>query len=138
MVAARIGLIANPASGKDIRRLTANASVFDNQEKSAIVKRFFTGLAGVHPHAKVTYYDDTHHIARSALKDSPLCTTPLEMCVKGMVTDSTEAAAMLQDSAMLVTLGGDGTNRAVAKGWPSALLIALSTGTNTTARAPFC
>ncbi len=28
-----IGIVCNPASGKDIRRLTARASVFDNQEK---------------------------------------------------------------------------------------------------------
>src|SRR5690349_24031837 len=28
-----IGLIANPASGKDIRRLVAHGSVFDNEEK---------------------------------------------------------------------------------------------------------
>jgi predicted polyphosphate/ATP-dependent NAD kinase len=29
-----VGIIANPASGKDIRRLVAHASVFDNNEKS--------------------------------------------------------------------------------------------------------
>ena len=34
-----VGIVCNPASGKDIRRLTARASVFDNQEKLAIVRR---------------------------------------------------------------------------------------------------
>jgi len=34
-----IGIIANPASGKDIRRLVAHASVFDNREKAHIVRR---------------------------------------------------------------------------------------------------
>jgi len=34
-----IGIAANPASGKDIRRLVARASVFDNQEKCSIVAR---------------------------------------------------------------------------------------------------
>ena len=38
-----IGLVANPASGKDIRRLAGKASVFDNREKLAIVKRAVTG-----------------------------------------------------------------------------------------------
>ena len=32
-----IGIIANPASGKDIRRLVAYGSVFDNAEKTNIV-----------------------------------------------------------------------------------------------------
>jgi hypothetical protein len=32
--------------------------------------------------------------------------------------------------AVVVTLGGDGTNRAVALGWPDAPLVPLSTGTN--------
>ncbi len=32
--------------------------------------------------------------------------------------------------AVLVTLGGDGTNRAVARGWLDAPLVAVSTGTN--------
>jgi hypothetical protein len=30
---ASVGIIANPASGKDIRRLVAYGTVFDNQEK---------------------------------------------------------------------------------------------------------
>ena len=40
-----IGIIANPASGKDVRRLVARASVFDNQEKRAIVRRALMGMA---------------------------------------------------------------------------------------------
>jgi len=40
---APIGIIANPASGKDIRRLVAHASVFDNDEKSSIVRRVILG-----------------------------------------------------------------------------------------------
>ena len=38
-----VGLVANPASGKDIRRLTGKASVFDNREKLAIVRRAVVG-----------------------------------------------------------------------------------------------
>ena len=34
-----IGIIANPASGKDIRRLVSYATTIDNQEKVNIVKR---------------------------------------------------------------------------------------------------
>jgi hypothetical protein len=34
-----VGIIANPASGRDIRRLVAHGSVFDNQEKIHIIRR---------------------------------------------------------------------------------------------------
>ena len=46
---ATVGIIANPASGKDIRRLVAHGSVFDNHEKVNIVRRVLLGLeaAGV-------------------------------------------------------------------------------------------
>jgi len=42
-----VGIVANPASGKDVRRLVARASVFDNQEKQAIVLRVLAGIASV-------------------------------------------------------------------------------------------
>ena len=42
-----VGIIANPASGKDIRRLVAHGSVFDNEEKVSIVRRVLLGLEAV-------------------------------------------------------------------------------------------
>ena len=42
-----IGIAANPASGKDIRRLVARASVFDNQEKCSIVARCLVGITAI-------------------------------------------------------------------------------------------
>lgn len=39
-----VGIIAYPASGKDIRRIVAHASVIDNQEKINILVRVFLGL----------------------------------------------------------------------------------------------
>src|SRR5512146_2950227 len=39
-----VGIIANPSSGKDIRRLVAMGSVVDNNEKVNIVRRVLTGL----------------------------------------------------------------------------------------------
>ena len=41
----QVGIIANPASGKDIRRLVAYGTVFDNQEKVNIVRRLILSLA---------------------------------------------------------------------------------------------
>ena len=39
-----VGIVANPASGKDIRRLIAHGSTFDNNEKINIVRRVLIGL----------------------------------------------------------------------------------------------
>lgn len=124
-----IGLVANPASGKDVRRLTARASVFDNQEKAAIVRRC---LAGIHAFGAgpVRYLPDSHRIVASAVVETGIDATPLEVPVTGTAADTTRAAAALRGAAAVVTLGGDGTNRAFARGWLDAPLIALSTGTN--------
>jgi hypothetical protein len=50
----------------------------------------------------------------------------------GHASDSTEAAQRLRDlgAAAIVTLGGDGTNRVVAKGCGDVPLLPVSTGTN--------
>ena len=39
-----VGIIANPASGQDIRRLITHASTFGNDEKIRIVRRALIGL----------------------------------------------------------------------------------------------
>ncbi len=39
-----VGIVANPASGKDIRRLVAHGSVFDNNEKGNILQRILLAL----------------------------------------------------------------------------------------------
>lgn len=38
-----IGIIANPMSGKDIRRLVSHATVIDNNEKINIIERVVIG-----------------------------------------------------------------------------------------------
>ncbi|MDE0368443.1 MAG: NAD(+)/NADH kinase [Gammaproteobacteria bacterium] len=127
-----IGIVANPASGKDVRRLVARASVFDNQEKQAIVSR---ALVGAHAAGarKVAWLDDAHGIVAGAVKDhDDLECTALDATRTATPLDTITAARALKDidCAVVITLGGDGTNRAFAIGWHDAPLIALSTGTN--------
>ena len=43
----KIGIIANPTSGKDIRRLVGQALVVSNREKVNIVKRVLIGAHAV-------------------------------------------------------------------------------------------
>ncbi len=125
-------MVANPASGKDVRRLVARASVFDNQEKQAIVGRALTGAiaAGARNFA---YLDDAHGIVAGAFKDQGgLAAHALDATRTGTPLDTISAARALKDMdcAVTITLGGDGTNRAFVIGWPDAPLLPLSTGTN--------
>src|SRR5579864_6701689 len=54
------------------------------------------------------------------------------MPVLATSADSTRAAQILaeMDAGCIITLGGDGTNRAVARGCGSVPLVPISTGTN--------
>ena len=126
-----VGILANPASGKDIRRLVARASVFDNQEKRAIVTRCLAGIQAL-GQPEVVYFDDAHGIARGGLEAAGVQGTALTRTRTGRADDTTRAAAEMRDAGCgaVITLGGDGTNRAFAKGWLDAPLIPLSTGTN--------
>lgn len=128
-----VGIIANPASGKDIRRLVAHGSAFDNNEKINIVRRVLLGLDAANV-GQVTYLPDNYGIVeRAAAGAKPrLKLAPLAMPVLGHASDSVEAAQRMRDRgvAVIVTLGGDGTNRAVAKGCGDVPLIPVSTGTN--------
>lgn len=130
-----IGIIANPASGKDVRRLVARASVFDNQEKQAIVRRALAGIvASAGLECRIAYLDDQHGITRQALAESGLAISaeavPATRTSSALDTISAARALRAANCCVVLTLGGDGTNRAVARAWPDVPLIALSTGTN--------
>lgn len=130
-----VGIIANPASGKDIRRLVAQGSVFDNQEKINIIRRVLTALDAASVE-QVWFMPDYAGLGSRAVDGLALSvkTELLPINPQGTQDDSTAAAALL--SAMkigcLITLGGDGTNRVVAKACGNIPLVPISTGTNNT------
>ncbi len=136
-----VGIIANPASGRDIRRLVAHGTVFDNHEKTAIIRRVLVGLAAVDITRVVYMPEHDFGIVPRALDErsgqrasayAALAVEPLNMPLSGTSADSTLAASQLAEAGTgcIITLGGDGTNRAVAKGCGTVPLVALSTGTN--------
>ncbi len=129
------GIIANPSSGKDIRRIVAQGWVVSNQEKIAIVRRLLRGLeaAGVD---HVLFMPEPLGIGYGALEeigDTSIRAENLVMDITARQEDSTRAAELMvaQGATCLVILGGDGTNRAVFKGCGSRVpLLPISTGTN--------
>ena len=128
-----VGILANPASGKDIRRLVAHGSVFDNQEKVRMVRRLILGLerAGV---SRILYMPDAYATIPRALNAiSPsIPVEAVEMPVRNTQQDTTTAAGVMETlgADCLVVLGGDGTSRAACKGTVNIPLLPLSTGTN--------
>ena len=132
-----IGIIANPSSGKDIRRLVAQATVFDNMEKVNIVQRilsviYTSGLRDVYimPDAFHISQKASTNIKRSLKIDFEI--KNLDINFSNDQNDSTQAAEALREmgASCIITLGGDGTNRAVAKSCGNIPLIPVSTGTN--------
>lgn len=128
-----IGLIANPAAGKDIRRLVARASVFDNAEKRRILQRVVLGALATGA-GEFLYMPDAEALVAGAAAGLPAEARlrPVDVPHTASALDTARAAAAMRAAgcAVLVTLGGDGTNRAVARGWLDAPLVAVSTGTN--------
>ena len=131
---ATVGIIANPAASKDIRRLVAQGRVVPDWEKVNIVRRALVGLqsAGVE---RVVAMPDSGHLCRRAADDAAvsLAVEMLPMSPLYAEGDTTRAAALLAERdevRCLITLGGDGTNRAVAMGSCALPIVAISTGTN--------
>jgi predicted polyphosphate/ATP-dependent NAD kinase len=140
--AGAVGVIANPASGRDIRRLVTGASVFDNAEKGSMVFRLLVGLGAVGVE-KVWMMPAGEGLSGSLTRrrrgyagrggGAPLPALEfLDMRMHGDARDSTRATEALKDLGVpaIVVLGGDGTNRVVAKACGDIPLCALSTGTN--------
>ncbi|MFQ6026037.1 MAG: NAD(+)/NADH kinase [Dehalococcoidia bacterium] len=128
-----MGLIANPAASKDIRRLVAQGRVVPDWEKVNILRRVLLGLqaAGIE---RVVAMPDSSRLCQRARDDSQLSLDLdlLEMSAYYTEGDTIRAAGLMREMGVdcLVTLGGDGTNRAVARGCSSIPLVAISTGTN--------
>lgn len=129
-----VGIIANPASGKDIRRLVAHGSVFGNPEKVRVVRRVLLGLAAVGVD-RICYMPDYFSIVERAMEsieiDTPIY-SPAGFALNGNQDDSTQAAGLMERQGVdcIITLGGDGTNRVVAKGAATVPILPVSTGTN--------
>lgn len=134
-----VGIIANPASGRDIRRLVAQGAVFTIAEKCSIIARLISAL-GVTGVTSVLMIPDRGGIAervrravatRSSDDQGPKVVF-LDMQVEDGPADTVQGAARMvaAGARAIVVLGGDGTQRLVAGACGEVAIMPLSTGTN--------
>lgn len=94
-----------------------------------MVRRCLIGLRAMSD-APIRYLADANRLVESALVELGFDGEAVDVETNGKAVDTTNAAVAMRGAGAVVTLGGDGTNRAFAKGWLDAPLIPLSTGTN--------
>jgi len=136
---ALVGLIVNPAAGRDIRRLTGGASVSDNYAKRRSAESVLEGLTIVDDPPGALVMPDKAGIGQDAVEAAPdgLDAQVLDVPVTGERTDTRRAAERFRDDVdVVVVLGGDGTNRDVAATIGSVPVAAVSTGTNNVVPTP--
>ncbi len=140
MGAPLVGIIANPVSARDIRRIIANANSLQLADRVNIVLRLLSALAGcgidrvmMMPDREGLRVMLTRHLARHQGPDAGLPRVDfIPMPVTARVDDTLLAARHMADAgvAVIIVLGGDGTHRAVVRECGPVPIAGISTGTN--------
>jgi len=134
---ATVGIIANPASGRDIRRLIASGTTVSNPEKRNMIVRMIKAMDALGVE-RVEVMPESTHMAERVMADiqdelSGLQIAALDLpYIIGTQQDSLRAAALMAEKkfAAIIVMGGDGTSRIVSKGCGDVPLLPVSTGTN--------
>tara|TARA_Y100001958_G_scaffold136983_1_gene109184 strand:- start:18644 stop:19612 length:969 start_codon:yes stop_codon:yes gene_type:complete len=128
-----VGIIVNPNSGKDIRRLVSNAFVVPQQYKSNELIKLYEGLStyGVNKVFVMPDFSDVSKRARE--KYSNLIDTEI-LKTKNLDDESTtiESAKQMNNLSLdcVIIFGGDGTARLATNYINNTPILAISTGTN--------
>ncbi len=136
-----VGIVANPVSASDIRRVVANASTLQVTDRANIILRVLSALracgvenvlmmpekSGIRRHITRAYeraanlkediFPQIHHVRQD------ITTT---------VQDTFKATAAMKEAGckIIIVLGGDGTHRAVVSQCGDIPIAGISTGTN--------
>jgi predicted polyphosphate/ATP-dependent NAD kinase len=141
-----VGIVANPLSGRDIRRLVTQASVFPTAEKANMIQRMLTALEAVGVH-RVLLSTDLGGISAAVFRaatrrrgqsgSGPDTRWPEVEFLDGQpirqtAQDTVDAVRRMVTAGarVIVCLGGDGTARVAASAAGDVALLPLSTGTN--------
>ncbi|MBW2229792.1 MAG: NAD(+)/NADH kinase [Deltaproteobacteria bacterium] len=128
-----LGIVINPVSGRDARRLFARALSSSNESKRNQVERILVGAAAAGVE-RVILVHDSFRIAQAAVEAIGV---DLEIDLRNIGAsckphDTRNAVELMREAGCgaLAVLGGDGTSRVVADTWSEAPILPLSTGTN--------
>ena len=136
-----VGLVANPVSARDIRRVIANATSLQVADRANIVMRVLAAVrsCGVKQVLMMPENGGICRLLKRGLQreqqqgdhrfpELEMTNTP----ISGTVDDTFAATQAMVDSGVkaIVVLGGDGTHRAVAKVCGQVPIAGISTGTN--------
>jgi predicted polyphosphate/ATP-dependent NAD kinase len=138
-----VGIVANPESGCDVRRLVSCASVFPTSEKVSMVVRVLAALGSFGVQGALMMPDKSGIAAgvlRAILSHSATANDLwpkvqfLEQKIEHTADDTRFAVRAMLNAGVraIVVLGGDGTHRVVASECGATPLVTLSTGTNNT------
>lgn len=135
-----VGIIANPVSARDIRRVIANANSLQLADRVNIVLRLLAALSACGIDRVMMMPDREglrvmlgRHLSRHQGPDSGLPAVDyIDMPVTARVDDTLNAARHMADAGVevIIVLGGDGTHRAVVRECGGVPIAGLSTGTN--------
>ena len=137
----KVGIIANPVSARDIRRIVSYAGNLPINDRANIVLRMLTGLNATGVEEVVIMPENggirtqlmrtiKREIAQGNKRFPEV--SYLDMPVTCTSADSAEAARLMHDQGVgaIVVLGGDGTNRVVVSKCGNTPIAGVSTGTN--------
>lgn len=136
-----VGLVVNPVAARDVRRLTSLARNVDLHERVNNVARVLRGLAAAGVDDVLFMPEPCQVVERAwtslagGLPSAGRMPSIRPIPSPGPAVDSqgtAAAAAWLADAHVpcVVTVGGDGTHRAVALGWPDVVFAPFPGGTN--------
>ncbi len=137
----KVGIIANPVSARDIRRIISHAGNLPINDRANIVLRMLTGLSAVGVEEVVIMPENggiRTQLMRTIDRETRMGSlrfpkvSYLNMPVTCTSQDSAEAARQMHDQGVgaIVVLGGDGTNRVVVSRCGNIPIAGVSTGTN--------
>ncbi|WP_048816665.1 NAD(+)/NADH kinase [Caldisphaera lagunensis] len=131
-----VGIIINPNSGTDARRLTSNAQFMDSIQKLRIIKSVIMGLisTGINDIAVMPDYLGIAYNLIRDLKIEGVDLSIIDIDPEGDFNDTKNSIKIFrkENSPLIILLGGDGTIRAAAEESIDIPYLPLSTGTNNT------
>ncbi len=129
----KIGICVNPMSGRDVRRLAGRASNMTHELKRDMVARIAVGADAVGVD-EIYIAQEPFNISNRALEHISLKARlrTVQIPITHSAVDTERIIENFVDAGCtsIVSIGGDGTNRAIIRQCREITLVPLSTGTN--------